>query len=781
MADTDGDDGWTKVHRQFQGHPDRLPPAQRELFELERIKEWESSEGHWSGLGKHPADFAESKKIHLKIVAPKDNNLGWGTYGRVEKVTHRSVCLARKWIQPRHNRTIDVLREEAHVMERLDHDHIVKLIGTYTFRQRELYLLLWPVAVCNLSELLTDLEDLKSGQGDREDIVKRLEALGLTDLSAVESKGRSFAKPSSKGRCPLKFLQRIMGCIGQAVTYCHHSNIRHLDLKPTNILLNPERVYLADFGIARDVNDQEQTTTIGHQGTPKWRAPEIYDFKGWSMKSADIYSLGLIYLNIATAVYHGNLSAFYTVLGDLLPRSRAEKLHHYQQQLAEQALATQNFRKADLPTVEPRHVLDLTRKMLSLEPASRPRADQVDQELVDLGGIEQVYHSTCCRKSVRYVAKRMDNRYSQVYEENARLKDENERLKKENATWSAKDETYEMRIKNQEGRHAKDVERVAKQLEDEKRKRRHLEEKLREMETRSSRRHSRIGLPRPEPSKDARISSVDLSLGPGPRTRPITHPIPQSAVRPPPALTSTPPVAPSRPAPGTRIPTDPLKAWATRNPIVMAGIPAPGAISRSGDSPSPGPQTPTCALRSRGSGSRLPVLAKTPATPGSSTPNLARDPSWTDSTQASMSSSIFSRRSFETATDAAPTPPAASPAVKQAGFDPFVRQVPEQQVQPDEPRTLVVVSMPPSVSSAASSPRTTRAELASVAGSERSNDMPDVVKAPSLPTAKSWAAIAGEPYGLAKMVGSPPRVHSVVSAPQSVPVSAARERSRGPA
>ncbi|KAI8226794.1 hypothetical protein K4K55_008334 [Colletotrichum sp. SAR 10_96] len=301
MADGNLEEGWTTVHRQFQGHPERLPPAQRELHERTQIKEWESSDGHWSGIGKHPADFTESKKLHHKITVPQDNSLGWGTYGRVEKVTHRTVCLARKWIQPRRGRTIEILREEAHVMERLDHDHIVKLIGTYTFRQRELYLLIWPVAICNLDELLTDLDDLRSGQGDREDITKRLMALGLTDLSAIQGSVRDAASPGSKGKCPLKFLQRIMGCIGQAVTYCHHSNIRHLDLKPTNILLNPERVYLADFGIARDVNDQEKTTTIGHQGTPKWRASEIYDLKDWSMKSADIYSLGLIYLNIATA------------------------------------------------------------------------------------------------------------------------------------------------------------------------------------------------------------------------------------------------------------------------------------------------------------------------------------------------------------------------------------------------------------------------------------------------------------------------------------------------
>ncbi|KAI8183364.1 hypothetical protein K4K53_000321 [Colletotrichum sp. SAR 10_77] len=465
MADGNLDEGWTTVHRQFQGHPDRLPPAQRELHERTQIKEWESSDGHWSGIGKHPADFTESKKLHHKITVPQDNSLGWGTYGRVEKVTHRTVCLARKWIQPRRGRTIEILREEAHVMERLDHDHIVKLIGTYTFRQRELYLLIWPVAICNLDELLTDLDDLRSGQGDREDITKRLMALGITDLSAIQGSVRDAASPVSK------------------------------DLKPTNILLNPERVYLADFGIARDVNDQEKTTTIGHQGTPKWRAPEIYDLKDWSMKSADIYSLGLIYLNIATAVYHGNLSAFYTVLEDLVPRSRAEKLEKFQQQLALHALATQQFHEPTSPTVSPRHILGLTQRMLFLEPGNRPRADQVDHELVDLGGIDQVYHSPCCRKSTRYLSKRIDNRLFATHRENVSLKAEVERLKRENAGLVGMDETYNMRLVNQERSHAKHIENLTKsltkQLEEEREKRKKAEGKMAQAQMdMQARRHS---------------------------------------------------------------------------------------------------------------------------------------------------------------------------------------------------------------------------------------------------------------------------------------------------
>ncbi|WYZ41148.1 hypothetical protein EsH8_V_000043 [Colletotrichum jinshuiense] len=758
MADATPEDGWTTVHRPFQAHPDRLPPSQRELYERALIKEWEASNGHWSGIGKHPDDFAEAKKIHHKIIAPKDNDLGMGSFGRVERVTHRSVCLARKWIKPQRNQTFHTLRREAIAMERLDHEHIVKLVGTYTFKLRELYLLIWPVAVCNLGELLTDLEDLRSGQGDREYILKRLETLNVTDLGAIGTAGRHAPSDVSKCKCPLKFLQRTMGCIAQAITHCHTSKVRHLDLKPSNILLNPDKVYLADFGIARDVHDQDNTATMGPHGTPRWRPPEAYDMEEYSSQYADIYSLGLIYLNIATLVYHGNFSEFHSVIGDLAPLSRAEKLKTYQQNLALHALATQQFHDVKRPTVAPRHILDLTARMLSSESKSRPRADQVDQELVDLGGIEQVYHNACCRKSTRHVTNRIDEKLSVVSTEIDKLRPENERLKKEIEVLKGMDETYRMRIVNQEKKHARDTDHLTKQLDEERQKRRKLEEKVNQLE-KQSRRHGRTSLPRADANIDSRRAfdnaAVDFSNGLGINMRPRTHPMPQAAVRPPPTTTLSSSAVP-RPAMPTRVPIDPPKAWVTRNFAVMAGVPGPEPASRTPESPSPNPQTPNGTLVSRGSGSRLPILAKIPATPRSGTPKLARDPSMTDSTQASMSSSIFSRRSFETNTEAASTPPSMSPAVKQAGFDIVVREVPDFRPACEPPSP--VFSAPKSVSSVLSSPCTTKAELASVAGSEISHGGFTSVKVPpSLQPTKSWAAVAGESHGLAKMVGPPPQ------------------------
>ncbi|KAJ0161359.1 putative serine/threonine-protein kinase [Colletotrichum tanaceti] len=796
MADDSPDPGWTTVHLKSQTHPDRLPPAHRELYEKSKIREWEMSSGHWSGVGKHPDDFAEAKKIHSKIIAPRDNDLGMGTFGRVERVTHRTVRLARKWIRPQRNQTFHTLRREALAMERLDHDHIVKLIGTYTFKQRELYLLIWPVAVCNLDELLTDLADLRSGQGDRADILKRLEDLDVADPTLVESGRRhgpaeannnntittttTTTNNNNNPRCPLDFLQRIMGCVAQAVAHCHASKVRHLDLKPSNILLNPNKVYLADFGIARDFHDQDNTATMGLHGTPKWRPPEAYIPEEYSTQCADIYCLGLIYLNIATLVYRGDLDRFHSVVGDLVPHSRAEKLEAHQQNLALHALATQDFHDATHPTVAPRHILGLTARMVSSDPGSRPRADEVDRELVDLGGIEQVYHNSCCRKSARHVVKRVDERLSALASENARLKPENERLRREIRALRAMDETYRLRIENQEKKHARDTDLLTRQRDEERQKRRKLEERVGEL-TEHARRRARTGLPRADAAAavDARFVPATPSTsihGLGiTSSRPRTHPSSQSAIRPPPSTTPNAPCsAVPRPKPPARGSSGPHKAWVTPNLAVMSGTSRPDPAPRSSDTPSPNPQAGGTLLPTRGSSSRLPVLAKLPATPRSSTPpsNLARDPGSADSTQASMSSSLFSRLSFETATEEALTPPAASPTLKQADFDFVMREIPD--ARPSDEPSSPAPSVPPSVSSALSLPRTTKAQLASVAGAEVSRDgVARAKQPPSLQPARSWAAVAGESHGLARMVGPPPLLQI-----GHAPVSPGRRRER---
>jgi serine/threonine protein kinase len=78
----------------------------------------------------------------------------------------------------------------------------------------------------------------------------------------------------------------------EAVKYCHHKQVAHLDIKPDNLLLCEEgEIKLCDFGVSRNLTADMIKDQIG---TPAYMAPEIHQrlpFVGWA---ADVWALGCL-------------------------------------------------------------------------------------------------------------------------------------------------------------------------------------------------------------------------------------------------------------------------------------------------------------------------------------------------------------------------------------------------------------------------------------------------------------------------------------------------------
>src|SRR5689334_2104830 len=77
-----------------------------------------------------------------------------------------------------------------------------------------------------------------------------------------------------------------------ALEAAHAAGIVHRDVKPSNIMVLPDgRVKLADFGIARAMDDPGLTATGGIMGSPGYMAPELFAGKAPSPAS-DLWALG---------------------------------------------------------------------------------------------------------------------------------------------------------------------------------------------------------------------------------------------------------------------------------------------------------------------------------------------------------------------------------------------------------------------------------------------------------------------------------------------------------
>jgi len=88
--------------------------------------------------------------------------------------------------------------------------------------------------------------------------------------------------------------------IAKGMAYLHSQNIIHRDLKTFNLLVNDEWIVkVADFGLAKVINDSVDTKNMTACGTTAWAAPEVLRNQTYSFQ-ADVFSFGVCLWEICT-------------------------------------------------------------------------------------------------------------------------------------------------------------------------------------------------------------------------------------------------------------------------------------------------------------------------------------------------------------------------------------------------------------------------------------------------------------------------------------------------
>ncbi|MDR2469803.1 MAG: protein kinase [Tannerella sp.] len=110
----------------------------------------------------------------------------------------------------------------------------------------------------------------------------------------------------TQGVLPEKKVLKYIYQIGQALDFVHRQNVLHLDIKPSNILIDKrDNARLIDFGVSKryDIEQQETSTTLLTL-SKGFASIEQYDSEGIQSFSPcpDIYSLGATMYNLLTGI-----------------------------------------------------------------------------------------------------------------------------------------------------------------------------------------------------------------------------------------------------------------------------------------------------------------------------------------------------------------------------------------------------------------------------------------------------------------------------------------------
>ena len=300
---------------------------------------------------------------------PDGNDARISGNGNVEKVKRTTgpvedALYARKniTINDRHSEASEAakraLMQEAKILHRARHGHVVKLVMTYFYE-------------CEEEARFAIVMERADGNLD------------------AYLKGRVAHKKRDQ-------LAEWFGCLTGVVAYVHGFGIRHRDIKPSNILIKDMRILLADFGISKMGFGITMPTTIpalARSRTVDYCATEVEDGSTRG-RSADIFSLGAVFLEmlIAYACFQerGNLDKILTSKGYRSYAKAVVLVHQFMDKLEQEFQSDEWFLK----------VLSCCRKMLHAERDQRPLADDINSVWLTLQPSDRPLVSCTCPEVV---------------------------------------------------------------------------------------------------------------------------------------------------------------------------------------------------------------------------------------------------------------------------------------------------------------------------------------------------------------------------------------------
>ena len=228
-----------------------------------------------AGRSRGHIEGGEQEFTFRSVQLLKNETLGTGSYGAVCKAKCDQLICAAKLLHPvlfqkqvsdpgkEHRKPVHRFEQECRFLECINHPNIVQYLGTYCDSET------------NAPVLLMELMD--------ESLTHFLE--------------------SSPGDIPYHIQVNISKDIAQAIAFLHANGIIHRDLSSNNVLLIAgSRAKVTDFGMSKftDLNAAQLATMTMCPGTLVFMSPEALDEPPVYTEKLDNFSLGVLFVQIAT-------------------------------------------------------------------------------------------------------------------------------------------------------------------------------------------------------------------------------------------------------------------------------------------------------------------------------------------------------------------------------------------------------------------------------------------------------------------------------------------------